>query len=121
MPIGEDELRRILLKIGSQPLLFWRSLLTSAHIGALAVESDNMPCAQIEAVITTAWLSGGFAEVVEVTCRSRCVIFVVAHGGAGAGSVPSPGPGVAVAEVRAAAVGINRVAKRQNGSRYLVQ
>src|ERR1700724_437138 len=99
MPVNQDTFGRIFLEIVAQPLFLRRSLLASAHIGALAIKRNNVPATQIEAVVTTARLSGSLAKIMKIAGRSGRVIFVVPQSGARTGLMTPPGLVIAFAEV----------------------
>jgi hypothetical protein len=76
MPIGEDTFARVGREVGAKPLL----LLTSRAAPddeAIRVEGIDPPTADVVGVPPLAGFAGTAAEVVEVPCRARRLVFVV--------------------------------------------
>src|SRR5215467_5574773 len=96
-------------QIGAEPFFLTRAGVTAADFGALAVENDDVPGAEIVAVIAVVWIAGGGAEVLEVVRCAFLMKFVIAWGGACAAFHAAPGFVVAN-EIVFAAVGIGEVA-----------
>src|SRR5260221_7382349 len=80
-----------------------------------------MPPAQLEAVIATPLRPGVFAKVVEVGCRARGNVIVVAGRWPGARLVAAPGWVVAITELIGRARFVGVVAKRKNCALDLVE
>src|SRR5205809_7841519 len=62
---------------------------------AVGVQDDNVPGAEVEAVVTLVARSGAVTEVVERPGRRTGLVLVIAAGGVGARLVPAPGRVVA--------------------------
>src|SRR5439155_25320527 len=81
---------------------------------------DNVPVAQIVAVVPPRRVSRGHTEVGEIPGRVAVVI-VIAQGGTGALSVPAPERAVAPGVILGRAAGIGVVASGEHGSGNVVQ
>src|SRR5689334_903599 len=87
------------LQIGSQPVRLRRSAVGSD----VAVQRDDVPGAEIEAVIALTEGAGILAKVLEVWRGSRCCVVVIAGRRSCAELEAAPRGLVAVLEVRACA------------------
>src|SRR6185503_17229653 len=111
MPQGQRAARsrrRGRLQILSQPHV----LLLALRDPHLAVERDDVPVAEREAVEAGAARAGAIAEVVEIGKRARRLVFVVARRGERARLVTAPPRVVAVLEIRRRRVEVDVVAGR---------
>src|SRR6476469_10180143 len=70
-------------QVSAQPLLLRRALLAAADVGALGVERDDVPCAQVIAVVPLVGVSRPGTEVGEVAPGFRRTVLVVAWHGKG--------------------------------------
>src|SRR5262249_38803267 len=119
MPKRKNALGGIVLQIIAQPHFFARAFVATACVYALAVEGDDVPGAEIEAVVEATGTASRLAEIFQISCRSRSVILVIPWRRPRACLVPAPGLVIA-AKVAVAAIGISQVPDRQNGSRNRV-
>src|SRR5207249_5063639 len=96
-----------------QPLLLRRA---GGHgdAGAAAVQHDDVPGAEVVAVVALRRIAGGGAEVAEVPRGAGCLVIALPRGRLRAGLVPAPGRVVALVLRRRAAV-ISVVAGREDG------
>src|SRR5207244_2791212 len=76
VPVGEYAGGRMRRQVGAQPLLLWGSYLT-ADKRTITIEDDNVPRAEVIAVITLGRVPGGGAEIIEVALGARRIIFMV--------------------------------------------
>src|SRR5262249_53873062 len=96
-------------KVSAEPFFLARTGFAAADFGALAIENDDVPGAEIVAVITVVRIAGGCAKVLEIISCAFLMKFVIARSGACAILYAAPGFVVAN-EVLLAAVGIGKVA-----------
>src|SRR5215470_15377870 len=78
MKIGERAGNGMRAKICAEPFLLARADFATADFGALAIENDDMPGAEIVAVIAVVWITGSCAKVLEIISRSFGVKFMIA-------------------------------------------
>ena len=100
-------------QIGPEPQLLLRAHRIGHRGATVGVEHDDMPLAQVEAVVPLADGPRPVAEVVERALGARRPVIVIADHGTGAGEVPAPARMVAVLVLRPAAVGEGVVAQRR--------
>jgi hypothetical protein len=98
-----------------------RTLIAAADRVAVAVENDDMPGAEVIAIVPLVGVSGGRAEVLVVAGGSRGVVVVVAGGRASAGLVTAPGRRVALGELAGCAVLIGVIAGGEHRAGDAVQ
>src|SRR5918999_606002 len=98
MDVRQGAAPRIRNKVRTKPLLLSRSGMAAAHRGAIAVQGDEVPVTDIEAVIALVTVARGTAEapdpveVVEValSTSSGVGVLVVPHHRPGPGFQPPP-------------------------------
>ena len=112
VPVGELALGGARREVVLEPHLLGGA---GAHV-EVAVQHDDMPGAQVVAVVTLVLLSRGPAEVVEVARGVLGVVFDVARGRPGARFLRPPGGVIAVLVIRARPVGGGVVAGREHGA-----
>src|ERR1041385_7963993 len=105
MPVGEGAALRALREVCPQPLLLRRA---NVHRNA-AVQSNDVPVAEVVAVVDFPRRARGGAEVVEITSGPCRVVIVVARDRPGASLEPTPRGVVAVLVVAARPIGIRVV------------
>src|SRR5215218_2692743 len=95
-------------KVVLQPSDLRRGGITTVDLLTIAVQGDDVPLAEVVAVVAFAWIAGGTSEVVEVSPRSCLHIVVIAGDGFGAVFLLAPGGLVTVGEVcrRSSRVGV---------------
>src|SRR5213596_3394060 len=86
-------------------------------MGHVAVQGDDVPVAQVVAVVALGGIARRRAEVAEVAGGPGCVVLVVAGYRLGAGFVPAPGRVVAIGVVAARGVGVGVVPGHEHGAR----
>src|SRR5205823_12539317 len=99
-------------EISPEPLLLRRP---GAHV-EVAVQRDDVPGAEVEAVIALARLARRRTEVAEIARSSGGVVVVVAGNRPGAGLVPAPSRIVAVGVFGAGTVRVRIIARREHGA-----
>src|SRR5207247_2208603 len=92
VPVGECALRRVGAQVRLEPQLLRRA----RRRGDRAVQRDDVPRAQVVAVITLGRIAGGGAEVAIIARRSGGGVLRVARDGVGAGLLPPPRRAVTV-------------------------
>ncbi len=97
-----------------QPLLLGRSRVAAADLRAVAVDHDQVPLAEVVAVVALRGIAGRRAEVVEVAAGVRRAVLVVADDRARARLEAAPGRAVAVGELPGRAVFVGVVAERED-------
>ena len=117
MPIGDGAALRARGEVGLEPLLLGRA----GAVRDVRVQGDDVPIAQVVAVIALRGVAGRRAEVAEIAGGAGRVVIVVARCRPGARFVPTPGRAVAVRVVGARAIGVGVVAQGENGARDGVQ
>src|SRR5262249_41170258 len=121
VPVGQRTGRRVRRKIGAQPLLLRRPSLAAADITAVAVDHDEMPGAEIVAVVAFGRVAGRRAKVREVAGRARGMILVMAGGWMGAAFVSPPGGVITVVVLIERAVGVGVIPRREDRARDRVK
>ena len=121
VPHGERALSRVRREIRPEPLLL-RGASGGGDVGADAVEHDDVPGAEVVAVVTLIRVAGRGPEVVEGTGRAGAgVVVVVPERGPGSGDVPPPAGSVATLVGGERATGIGVVADGEHRPRDAVQ
>ena len=92
VPVGECALRRVGAQVRLEPQLLRRA----RRRGDRAVQRDDVPRAQVVAVITLGRIAGGGAEVAIIARRAGGGVLRVARHGVGAGLLPPPRRAVTV-------------------------
>src|SRR5581483_10995304 len=69
VPEGERAQRRVGFEVGPKPPLLGRACAASADAGAVGVERDQVPRANLERVVPAARISGRRPEIAEVAAR----------------------------------------------------
>src|SRR2546427_12117333 len=105
VPVGDRAPLCARGEIGPQPRFLRRA---GAHVD-VAVQRNDVPGAEIVAVVAQPGRPGLRPEVAEVTGGAPRVMVVVAGRGAGAPLVPAPGRGVAQSTVHARGGGVRVV------------
>src|SRR3989304_863831 len=116
VPVGEDVAQLVGRQVSPQPRLLGGAGAAAADLGALAVEGDEVPGPQVEAVVALAGITGGGAEVADVAGRAGGVVVVVAGRRTRTILAGAPGRVVAVGELPGRAVGVNVVAQGEDGA-----
>ena len=117
VPVGHRAAFAAGREVGPQPL----HLSGCRRYAEFAVQGDDVPAAEIVAVITLRGVTRRGAEVAVVASRVGSQILVVARHRLGAGLVSSPGRGVAIGEVAGRPVGIGVVPHGEHGARDVVE
>jgi hypothetical protein len=117
VPVREHALRARGCEVGLEP----RDLVASRLRVLFRIERDDVPVAEIEAVVAETGGPCGAAEVPEVPGRARSVVLVVSGRRARSGLVSSPGRSVALRELFRRAVLVGVVAERQDRSLVCVE
>src|SRR2546425_11848854 len=99
MPVGERARRSMSRQVSAQPRLLPRARLAAAYSRAVAVDDDDVPGAELVAVVPAVRRTGGCAEVREVAGGAGGEVLVVAGSGMSARKETTPGRGVAVGVV----------------------
>src|SRR5438105_5399988 len=92
MHIGERATLRARGEIGAQPLLLRRA----RGLREVAAKGDDVPVAQVVAVVALRRIAGGRTEVAEIAGGPGRAVLAVGGGRPGARLVPAPGGGVPV-------------------------
>src|SRR5215475_3128595 len=115
MKIGERAGNGMRAKICAEPFLLARADFATADFGALAIENDDVPGAEIVAVIAVVWITGSCAEILEVIRCPLLMEFVIA--GRWTSAAFHAAPRLVVAhEIFFAAVGISEITCGKNGA-----
>ena len=112
VPDGGDAARARRGEVLSQPLHLRRSLRRQY----VAVQRDDVPVADLEAVIAEAALAGVLTEVAVVGAGAGGFVLVIAGCGAGPVPVASPGRLVALGELRRCALKVGVVPRGEDGA-----
>src|SRR5690606_3453026 len=112
VPVRDGAGRGVRGEVGREP----RELLGAGLDVDLAVQRDDVPGAEVVAVVSLARLAGVLAEVLEVRRRARRAVVVVAGDRPRALAVPSPGRVVALRELLRRAARVRVVAEREDGA-----
>src|SRR5437016_6280113 len=99
-------------KVGNQPLKLGGACI---HWDG-AVYGDDVPGPDFVAVVALSGIASACSEVIEVACRARGFVVVVARCGARSSSVPAPRWSIAVGVVLRGAVEIGVVSGGKNGA-----
>src|SRR5256885_16235204 len=100
MPVGEGAQARVCREVAPEPLLLRRA---GIH-GDVAVQDDDVPGAQLEAVIALRGVARRRAEIAVIARRAARVVIVVAGRRLGAGLVAAPGCRASLAVARGPAL-----------------
>src|SRR3990170_150058 len=105
---GQAARIRVRSQVGLKPLSLRRTGATAADLGTVTVENDDMPTAEVIAVIAFCRVSRSCTKVIEIAGGSWSKVFIIADCGMGAGLMAAPGGFITVVEAisRAAWVGI---------------
>ena len=117
MPVGEGTALRARGEVGLKPLL----LSGAGAVRNVGVQDDDVPIAQVVAVIALGGVAGCRTEVAEIAGGAGSVVIVVARCRPGARFVPAPRRAVAVRVVGARAIGVGVVAQGEDGARDRVE
>ena len=117
VPIGERAAPAVEREVAAQPLHLgraWRDV-------ELAVDGDDVPIAEVVAVITFGGIARGRAEVAEIPGGRAIAVFMVAGHRPGPRFVPSPRRVVVVRVFGGGTHLVGVVAQREHGARDAVQ
>ena len=103
------------LEVGRQPATLGGLRAAAADEGAVRIEDDHVPRAEVVGVPTLAVRGGPLSEIVEVPGEILGLPVMVPGGGPGPVQVAAPGRRVAVAEVGGAAIRVGVVAGGEDG------
>src|SRR5271165_844277 len=117
MPVGKRAGRRVCGEIRRQPPLLGGTCLTSPDRPAVAIERDEVPAGEIEAVVAFVLIPRGSAEVSEVAAGERCLILVIAGRRVGDALLRTPRLVVRAHELIVAGCGVLLVTDREHASR----
>ncbi len=90
VPVGESACRWVRLEVRAQPFFLRRPGVAAANFRTFAVQHDDVPGAQLVAVITLFWITGIRAEVVEVSSGAAGMKFMIANRWVCSGFLASP-------------------------------
>src|ERR1700747_1890575 len=107
-------------EIFAQPFALGRSGVATARRHTFAVQDDNVPGAELVAVITLARIASGFAEILEIISGAGGMEFVISRRWTGAIFHTPPGFIVAL-EIRGSAIGVSQIADRHHGAGNFVE
>src|SRR5436309_2725240 len=97
VPDGEGTGRRVCREVGAKPLFLRRAVITRDLLAVVVgIKNDDMPGAQIVAVIALSWIAGSRAKVIEIPIGVPGLVFVVTRSGSRPVLEPTPGRVVAV-------------------------
>src|SRR5438093_11671426 len=119
MPHGECALLAVRREVGLEPLVLLRAG-AERDMAAVGVQYDDMPGAEIDAVVSLAARAGAVPEIVKTGVRRAGVVFVIAQQRVGLALVAAPGGIVAIGVIGGCAVE-RVVAQRDHGARIGVQ
>src|SRR5262249_22964590 len=91
VPESENAGGVISLKVLAQPSFLGRTRFAASDLEALAIQRNDVPRADIKAVIRRVWGSGGGSKIVEIAGSSLRVMLMVAGCRAGARFIAAPG------------------------------
>src|SRR5688572_27154919 len=111
MPVGEHAVGRVCSEIFPQPFH-----LRGQTLRQRAIQRDDVPLSQLEAVIAPSVRSSGGTEILEVGTAAVGQVVVVAWRRASAGLVAPPGWLVAAAELEDGPLRVRVIAKREDGA-----
>ena len=117
VPVGERTTRGVGGEIGAQPLHLGRRGGGRDQAGAAAIQDDDVPGAEVVAVVALLRVPGRAAEVAEVPGGVRRLVVAVAGRRLGARLVLSPARVVAGVVLRQRAVVVGGVAGREHRAR----
>jgi len=120
VPIGECTSDRMRGKISAKPLFLWRAGFTAADVFAFAVQNDDVPGAEIVAVVAGLWVARGSAKIIEIRRGCGRVKLMIAGRRARARLGAAPGF-VITLEILFAAVWISKVARGEDRAGNLVE
>src|SRR5213593_312548 len=104
VPDGEGTGRRVCREVGAKPLFLTRAVITRDLLAVVVgIKNDDMPGAQIVAVIALSWIAGSRAKVIEIPIGVPGLVFVVTRSGSRPVLEPTPGRVVAVLKFRISA------------------
>ena len=116
VPVGEGAARRVRGQVGTQPLDLRRRGRRRDQLRAAAVQHDDVPGAEVVAVVALLWVARGGSIVAEVPrCVSRLVVALTGRR-LGARLVPSPAQVVAAVVLGKGAVVVGGIAGREHGA-----
>src|SRR5215467_12339597 len=107
-------------EIGAKPALLRRTCFAAADVFAFTVQNDDVPRAEIVAVVAGLGIASENAEIVEVGRCTCCVEFMIARCRPGARSCTAPGFVVAL-EIFFRAVRVSEVARGEDRTRNLIE
>src|SRR5260370_31903212 len=90
MPIGESTLACVVLKVPLEPAFLRRAKTATAHMRAVGIEGNQVPRADLIAVVPLPGRPRHGAEIREISGRVGRPIFVIPDRGVGDGLVAPP-------------------------------
>ena len=117
VPVRQRATRGVRGEVGAEPALLERA---GAHV-QVRVQRDNVPVAQVVAVVACARLAGRDAEVGEVAASPPHVVVVVSRNRVGALPVASPRRLIARHVVVVRAIGVRVVPQREHAAGNTVE
>ena len=79
MPIRQGTQVGVRCQVRLQPLFLRRTGAATAHLAAVRVQDDDVPCADIITIVPRRRIARRGAEVTEVPTGARHLVFMVAH------------------------------------------
>ena len=105
------------LQIRAQPFFLRRAGLAPTYLGALTIEDDNVPRAEVITVIALLWITGIRAKIIKIGSSAAGVKLVVTGCRTSASFLSPPGRVVALGELLGGAGVIGVVTRGENGAR----
>ena len=121
MKISEGTKLLMLGKVLAQPLLLRRSSSATSDLRTFAIQDDDVPLAEIVAVIGLVRITGCGAEIMRVSGRTAATVLVVPRCWPGTGFVPPPSRVVTLREIFFAPVRVSEISGSENRSWNLVE
>src|SRR5207247_668829 len=121
MPVGQGTVRRVGREVGAEPLDLCRGGGSRHERWAAAVQYDDVPGAEVVAVVALLGVAGGRAEIAEVAARVGRLVVQVTGRRLRARLVPPPGQAVTGGVLRGGAVVVGVVAVGEDGARNRVE
>src|SRR6266516_1105540 len=115
VPVGKNARRGRSGEVGAQPLLLWGADPTATHLRAVRVQRDEVPRADVVAVVTLRGIARNGSKVLVVARGARGAVVVVPRHRPGQGFDPTPRGVVGADELRECPVLVLIVAESQDG------
>ena len=116
VPVGQRAPTGVRGEVGPEPGLLRRALMAAADLGALRVQRDHVPCADVPGIVSARGITGGATEISVIAGSARCVVLVITRNRMGDRLEASPTRVVGGEFCRRAAV-VLQIAQRENGRR----